>query len=79
MLLFVKEFMIIVIIAAAVAFPAADLLMNNWLNSYADRIPVSPQPFIFSAGILAAVTLSLICLQTIKIALANPVKSLRRE
>jgi putative ABC transport system permease protein len=79
MLLFVKEFMIIIIPAAAIAFPVANLLMNKWLNNYADRVSISPQPFVLSVMVLAAVTLSLICGQTIKAALANPVKSLRTE
>jgi putative ABC transport system permease protein len=78
-LLFLKEFMIIIILAAVVAIPVANLLMNNWLNNYADRIAVSPQPFVVAVLVLAAVTLLLICLQTIKAALANPVKSLRTE
>jgi len=77
--LFVKEFMIIIIPAAAVAFPLAIFIMNNWLNNYADRISISPQPFVLSVVVLAAVTLLLICLQTIKTALSNPVKSLRTE
>jgi putative ABC transport system permease protein len=78
-LLFVKEFMIIIVAAAVIAIPVANLLMNNWLNNYADRIAISPRPFVLSVVVLAAVTLLLICLQTIKVALANPVKSLRTE
>ena len=77
--LFVKEFMLIIIAAAAVAVPAASLLMNNWLNNYAYRISISPVSFVFSVGILSLVTVILICLQTIKAALTNPVRSLRAE
>jgi putative ABC transport system permease protein len=77
--LFIKEFMLIIITAAVVAVPAASLLMNNWLNNYAYRISISPVSFIFSVSILSLVTVVLICLQTIKAALANPVKSLKTE
>ncbi|MEO6723257.1 MAG: ABC transporter permease [Ferruginibacter sp.] len=77
--LFIKEFVGIMIIAAAVACPVAWLIMNGWLNNYAYRIDISPQPFVLSIVVLATVTLLLISLQTIKAALANPVKSLRTE
>jgi ABC-type antimicrobial peptide transport system permease subunit len=46
-LLFVREFVEIMILAAAVACPVAWFLMNGWLNNYADRISISPAPFYF--------------------------------
>ncbi len=79
MLLFVKEFVLIILIAAVIAFPVAYLVMNNWLNNYASHISISPQPFILSIILLGVATLLLIGLQTLKTALANPVKSLRTE
>ena len=79
MMLFIKEFVVIMGLAAAVACPVAWILMNGWLANYADRISISPQPFVFSIAILAAITLLLIALQTVKAAVANPVKSLRTE
>ena len=79
MLLFVKEFLFIILVAAAVASPLAYFIMNNWLNNYASHISISPQPFVLSIILLAVVTLLLIGLQTLKAALANPVKSLRTE
>ena len=79
MLLFIKEFMLIIIVAAAVAIPASTLLMNSWLSNYAYRIPVSPGAYLLSIFILSLVTVVLISLQTIKAALANPVKSLKTE
>jgi len=53
--------------------------MHNWLQGYAYRINVTPTPFIISIICLGLVTALLICLQTIKAATANPVKSLRTE
>ncbi len=78
-LLFVKEFLAIVMVAAAVAIPVASLVMNKWLDNYAYRISISPLPFVIAVLVLAMVTLVLICLQTVKAALANPVNSLRTE
>jgi putative ABC transport system permease protein len=78
MLLFVKEFISIIVIAALIAFPVAWFIMNSWLNNYAAHIRISPQPFLLSMLMLVTVTLLLIGLQTIKAALSNPVKSLRQ-
>jgi putative ABC transport system permease protein len=79
LLLFVKEFIVIIIIAAAIACPLAYLLMKEWLNGYASRIDISFNPFIVSIAGLVLITMGLIVLQTMKVAIANPVKSLRTE
>jgi putative ABC transport system permease protein len=78
-LLFVKEFVVVILIAAVVACPLAFMVMNNWLDNYAYHINISPAPFAFSIIILIVITLLLIGLQTMKAAIANPVKSLRTE
>jgi hypothetical protein len=65
--------------AALIASPVAYFIMTGWLNNYADHIGITAQPFLLSMLILGAVTLLLIGLQTIKVAFANPVKSLRTE
>ena len=77
--LFIKEFLWIIVIAAIIACPLAYIIMHNWLQGYAYRINVTPTPFIISIICLGLVTALLICLQTIKAATANPVKSLRTE
>jgi len=77
--LFIKDFMGIILVAALFACPVAWIIMHNWLDGYAHRITISSIPFLFSIGMLVAVTTLLILLQTIKTALANPVKSLRSE
>lgn len=77
--LFLKEFTGIIFIAAAIAFPVAWLLMQKWLTDYIYRISITVKPFIFSLLLLAFITAALVVAQTIKTALANPVKSLRTE
>jgi ABC-type antimicrobial peptide transport system permease subunit len=77
--LFVKEFLLVIIIGGIVACPLAYLILNNWLQGYAYRIQITASPFIISIVMLGLITALLICLQTIKAALANPVKSLRTE
>ncbi|MGI8635672.1 MAG: ABC transporter permease [Segetibacter sp.] len=79
MLLFIREFVTIILVAAIVACPVMWWAMNNWLNNYAYHITISLLPFVLSIIILAVITLLLIGFQTIKAAIANPVKSLRTE
>ncbi len=77
--LFSKEFIILIAIAFAIATPIAWYYMHQWLQGYAFRISVSW--WLFAAGGLAAIVIAFatISVQTIKAAIANPVKSLRTE
>lgn len=77
--LFSKEFIILIVIAFAIATPIAWYSMQQWLQNYAYRIDVSW--LIFLTGGLAAIVIALatISFQAIKAAIANPVKSLRTE
>ena len=79
MLLFVREFLTIVLFAGIIASPIAYILMHRWLQTYVYRIDMTLYPFIFSFGALVCFTTLLICLQTIKVASKNPIGSLRAE
>ena len=79
MVLFINEFALIILIASVVACPVTYVIMSKWLNNYAYHIQISPMPFAVSLLMLSMVTGLLICMQTIKAAMANPVKSLRTE
>ncbi|MEP7232852.1 MAG: FtsX-like permease family protein, partial [Ginsengibacter sp.] len=77
--LFMKEFLLVILISAIVACPVAYVIMHNWLQAYAYRIGITAQPFLIAILVLAFITALLICIQTIKAALSNPIKSLRTE
>ena len=77
--LFLKEFLGVVLIACVIACPLAWLIMQHWLNDYAYKINISLTPFVLSMALLIIITAFLITLQTIKIAFASPVKSLKSE
>jgi ABC-type antimicrobial peptide transport system permease subunit len=77
--LFLKEFLAVIVLGALVACPLAYMIMNNWLQNYAYRIDITATPFIIAVVILAIITALLICTQTIKSALLSPVKNLRTE
>ena len=77
--LFIKEFVTVTVIGGLIACPLAYIIMHNWLQNYTYRIDITAMPFIISIVCLGMVTALLICVQTIKAAIANPVKSLRTE
>lgn len=79
LLLFVKEFVVMIIVAAVIACPVAYMLMKEWLNGYVYRINLGAYAFVLSVASLVLITVLLIVLQTMKAAIANPVKSLRTE
>ena len=77
--LFSREFILLIIIAFAIATPIAWYYMHAWLQDYVDRIRISW--WIFAAGGLAAIFIALatISFQAVRAARTNPVKSLRSE
>jgi len=77
--LFIKEFLLVILLGGVVACPLAYFVTNSWLQSYAYRIHITATPFITSIICLGLITALVICVQTIKAAMANPVKSLRTE
>ncbi|GAA3555675.1 ABC transporter permease [Snuella lapsa] len=78
-LLFIKEFTIIIVIASAIAIPIAYYVMNEWLNNYVYRISMSAQPFFGSILALMIVAFLFIGLMSFKTANTNPIKSLKTE
>ncbi len=77
--LFIKEFLLTILIGGLIAAPLAYIIMHHWLQNYAYRINITPEPFIISILVLGLITALIICIHTIKTALANPVDSLRSE
>jgi putative ABC transport system permease protein len=74
-----KDFLMLVIIAAVPGLFVAWYSMNQWLSGFASRIDVSWW-ILASAGVIALIiAFATISFQSIKAALANPVKSLRSE
>ena len=78
-LLLSKEFIKLVALAFALAAPLAHHLMAGWLDDFAYHTSLSWHVFTF-AGILSLIIAFLtVSYQAIKVALANPVESLRYE
>lgn len=74
-----KDFLKLILISNAIAFPIAWWAMQQWLAGFEYHIQMQWWIFVL-AGILAiAVALLTISFQSIKAALMNPVKSLKSE
>ena len=74
-----KDFIVLVIIAALIAFPVALCAMYAWLADFAYRTEISWWIFLLAVVASVAIAFVTISTQAIKAALSNPVKSLRTE
>ena len=74
-----KDFVLLVIVSQVIASPIAYYFMNKWLQHYQYRTNISWWIFALTAVGAIAITIATVSYQSIKAALANPVKSLRSE
>ncbi len=74
-----KDFLKLVLISLLIAFPVSWWTMNKWLQSFAYRIHITAYVFLIAGIAVIMITLITISFQSIKAAIANPVKSLRTE
>jgi putative ABC transport system permease protein len=74
-----NEFIALVIISLLIAVPIAYYFMHNWLQDYHYRAPLPWWIFIGAGAGALLITLLTVSFQSIKAAIANPVKSLRSE
>jgi putative ABC transport system permease protein len=73
------DFIKLVLIAIIIATPVSWYVMNKWLQDFAYKISIGWMVFLVSGIVAVLIALLTISFQTIKAALANPVKSLRTE
>jgi putative ABC transport system permease protein len=74
-----KDFLKLVLIAFVIAAPLSYFAMNRWLEDFAYRIEIGPGIFLLAGALALLIALTTVSYQSIKAALANPVKSLRYE
>ena len=74
-----KEFLILVMIAIILASPLAYYAMTNWLDDFAYKTGMSIWLFVGAGGIALVIAILTVSYQAIKVAVANPVESLRYE
>jgi len=74
-----REFAMLLLVAFVVAAPIAWFTTYNWQKSYAFRNSIHWTYFVLPFILIIAIALITVSFQTIKAAVANPVKSLRTE
>ncbi len=78
-MLFLKEFLAILSVAVLIAFPLAIVLGHQWLKTYAYRTEIGWEVFAGIAMIFGTMITMLVCAQTYKASVMDPVKSLKTD
>ncbi|MEO6253273.1 MAG: ABC transporter permease [Ferruginibacter sp.] len=78
-MLFSKEFLLLIGIAFLIAAPLAYYFMHGWLQDFIYRVNISWWVIALAGLIAITVAMITISFKAIKAAIANPVKSLRSE
>jgi putative ABC transport system permease protein len=74
-----KDFLKLVLASVLIASPIAYYFMEKWLQDFAYRVDISWWIFALAGIVAIVIALLTVGYQSIKAALANPVKSLRTE
>lgn len=74
-----RDFVKLVVIGVVIAVPLGYWATQQWLQTFAYRIPLSWQLFAIAALLVVVIAVITVSLQTVKAARANPVNSLRSE
>ena len=77
--LFLKEYGWTILIANIIAWPVAYLIVNNWLQNYNYRIQQDVFSYFLVFVLVFCFAFAMIIAQCYKVAVTNPVKSLRME
>ncbi|MGH2565213.1 MAG: ABC transporter permease, partial [Ginsengibacter sp.] len=74
-----RDFLKLVVISLLLAVPVGWFIMNRWLQDYAYRITIGWWVFAAAGATALFIAIITICIQVLKAAERNPVKSLRTE
>ncbi|GAB5522549.1 MAG: ABC transporter permease [Roseivirga sp.] len=74
-----KDFVKLVLFSFVIAAPLSYFLMDSWLKEFAERINIGVGVFMVAAGISLFIAIATVSYQSVRAAIANPIKSLRYE
>ncbi len=74
-----KRFTILILIANLIAAPIAFYLMQQWLRDFAYHVPISPWIFLLAGLLTLLISWLAVSYQSVRAAVANPVRALRYE
>jgi putative ABC transport system permease protein len=79
LVLFARDFVMLILIAGVISLPCIYFLGKYWLGNFAFRIEIGWLVFIIPVLILLAITLLTTSVQTIKSSLINPAETIKYE
>ena len=77
--IFAADIMKLSAVMAVIACAAAFFVAHKWLEQFAEKVSLNPLYFIGGAALTLLIVLSVVVLNCLKIARANPVDSLKNE
>jgi putative ABC transport system permease protein len=77
--LLIREFVILLLIASAIAWPVTWYFLSDWIEGFIYRTSIGATPFILATALAAIIVVLTTGFRAMKAALANPVHSLREE
>ncbi len=79
LVLFSREFVVLVFLGFVLSAPVAWYVMNQWLNEFAFKIELTPLIFVEGFAVTLLVAVLTVGYRSLRAALVNPVDSLRSE
>jgi putative ABC transport system permease protein len=74
-----KEFIFLVVISNLIAWPVIHLIMNRWLENFANHITIGLPVYLLAGLLVFLIAMLTVSYKTISTALANPIDSIRYE
>ena len=76
---FSKDYIILILVAFAIAVPLADYAVVEWMSEFAYRMDISWWYFFVPGVLVTLLGLFTVAFQSLKSAKANPIDGLRKE
>ena len=77
--IFAKDVMALSAVMSVIACVVAFFVAHKWLEQFAEKVSLNPLYFIGGAALVLLIVLGVVVLNSLKIAHANPVESLKNE
>lgn len=74
-----KSFMLLLLASGLIAVPVANYFLREWISQYAYQTELSIAVFVIPFVAIGMLALAIVTTQVLKIALVNPIKSIRYE
>ena len=74
-----KDFLLLILISFSIATPVAYLFKESWLNNFVYKVEVGLGVFLIATLMTISIAMAIVGSYAVKVALINPMRSLRNE